>query len=380
MQAKSISGRSADELKESLNQAMDDGFRPTLAFVFCSVVHNRAALTAELDSRGMQVFGATTGGEISNREAMSQSISVLLLNPDPVAFRIRKGTYHPENEGREAEKLTHELQQEFVHPAFLLATSFRGVETLYMGEKIQQAVTRVVGNGAQVWGGGAGDDFRMQESFVFTNRWESNQGIMLMAFDTDKITVKGHAFSGLQPAGTLKTVTRASESMILEVDEHPAAEIIPRFVGVRLRDEDFNDFNPREIFLGLYRNRGNPVIRSVMGFDAASKAIIVTGDIRAGDKLRLMMPPDFDTFPQLHQEALRFREEEMPNADALLLFSCIGRLGAFGPMIGEELTAVQSVYHVPQAGFFSYGEYGRTTGGYNEFHNMTCCWVALKEN
>jgi hypothetical protein len=230
-----------------------------------------------------------------------------------------------------------------------------------------------------VWGGGAGDDFRMQESFVFTNQWESNKGMLLLAFDTDKIQVKGHAVSGLKPAGTLKTITRASGEMILEVDEHPAAEIIPRFVGVSLSEADFNDFNPREIFLGFYRDKGNPVIRSVMGFDAAKKAIIVTGDIREGDKLRLMMPPDFDTLPQLHQEALRFREEEMPEADALLLFSCIGRLGAFGPMIGEELAAVQSVYQVPQAGFFSYGEYGRTTGGYNEFHNMTCCWVALKE-
>jgi hypothetical protein len=37
------------------------------------------------------------------------------------------------------------------------------------------------------------------------------------------------------------------------------------------------------------------------------------------------------------------------------------------------------VYNVPMAGFFSYGEYGRATGGNNEFHNMTCCWVALKE-
>jgi len=31
------------------------------------------------------------------------------------------------------------------------------------------------------------------------------------------------------------------------------------------------------------------------------------------------------------------------------------------------------------AGFFAYGEFGRTHSGNNEFHNNTCCWVALKE-
>jgi hypothetical protein len=31
------------------------------------------------------------------------------------------------------------------------------------------------------------------------------------------------------------------------------------------------------------------------------------------------------------------------------------------------------------AGFFTYGEYGRTKKGKQEFHSGACCWVALKE-
>jgi len=30
-------------------------------------------------------------------------------------------------------------------------------------------------------------------------------------------------------------------------------------------------------------------------------------------------------------------------------------------------------------GFFSYGEYGKSKRGDHEFHNNTCCVVALKE-
>jgi hypothetical protein len=69
----------------------------------------------------------------------------------------------------------------------------------------------------------------------------------------------------------------------------------------------------------------------------------------------------------------------MPHADALLMFSCIGRLGQFGPLISEEIEGIKNVFNVPMAGFFTYGEFGKTNQGNNEFHNSTCCWVALKE-
>lgn len=379
MKAKTIMGRTVDSLRNALMDSMADGFHPTLAFVFCSVMHSRDAIAAAFDSFGIQVFGATTGGEIVDSEAMSQAISALLLDPDPASFRMAYGSYNPANEGAEAEALTRALLPLYKHPALLLVSSFRGMGTLHLGEKIQQAVTRVAGDSAEVWGGGAGDDFKMEESFVFTHNWESTAGILLLAFDTERVAVKGYAYTGMQPAGTLKTITRAEGSAIVEVDGEPAIDIIPRFVGVTVREEDFREAAPREIFLGLYRERGNPVIRSVAAFDAARKAIIVTGEIAEGDRFRLMMPPDFAVLEEVHQEALRFKATEMPEADALLMFSCIGRLGNFGPMIGDELSAIQSAYNVPLAGFFSYGEFGRTTGGNNEFHNMTCCWVAIKE-
>jgi hypothetical protein len=54
-------------------------------------------------------------------------------------------------------------------------------------------------------------------------------------------------------------------------------------------------------------------------------------------------------------------------------------LDVFGPLTIDEVNGIRSAFQVPMAGFFTYGEYGRTTNGDNEFHNMTCCWIALKE-
>lgn len=379
MRAISIPAHSLEELRVSLTDLLAGGWQPTLALVFTSVKHDRPALQDLFTRHGIRLFGATTGGEIAGEESLSQGISVLLLDPHPDHFRIATAQYHPGNGGAEAEAPVRQILDEIPADAFLLAVSFDDMKYIEMGEKILRTVTRTAGEKTEVWGGGAGDDLQYRETFVFTNGWQSNSGILLLAFDNRKYRVEGHAGTGMKPAGTLKTVTKAQDNWILEVDHKPAAEIIPRFVGITLKEEDYKDFFPHELFMGLHRGSGEPMIRTAAGFNWENKSIAVTGAIRAGDQLQLMMPPEFEALEEVTNEALRFRKDQMPDADALVMFSCVGRPLSFGPMISDELRNVQSVYNVPMAGMFSYGEYGKATGGQNEFHNMTCCWVAVKE-
>ena len=63
MKAKSIKGKSPEEIKTALEQSIADGFKPTLAVVFLSVKQDRTAISKLLDSHGIAIFGATTSGE-----------------------------------------------------------------------------------------------------------------------------------------------------------------------------------------------------------------------------------------------------------------------------------------------------------------------------
>ena len=63
MKAKSIKGKSSEEIKTALQQSMTDGFKPTLAIVFLSMKQDRDAICELLDKQGIAVFGATTHGE-----------------------------------------------------------------------------------------------------------------------------------------------------------------------------------------------------------------------------------------------------------------------------------------------------------------------------
>ena len=70
---------------------------------------------------------------------------------------------------------------------------------------------------------------------------------------------------------------------------------------------------------------------------------------------------------------------EMPEADALIVFSCAGRILSLGPLMPQEIEGIKNVWNVPMVGMFSNGELARATGGNLEMQNLTTCCVAIKE-
>lgn len=379
MLARSIKGKSKEEIQTALAGSMADGFKPTLAFVFCSVAHDYKTITNMLDQMGISVFGATSSGEIHDDAVLHQSISILLTDLNPSCFQLIYGEYGEKDPEELAKELTLKAQSSFKHPAYIVSNSIPSMAEMYLGEKMLHVILNVAGEEAEVWGGGAGDDFAFKETFVFTNGLGGNQALLLLVLDSEKVIVKGLTATGLKPAGTEKTITKAEGNLIIEIDDKPAAEFIPRFMGITLKPEDYKDWNIRNLYMGLYRGNAAPVIRAAASFNQETKAIGVTGTVQEGDRIRLMLPPDFEVIDELNSQAQAFRKKEMTDAEALVMFSCIGRLDEMGPLIDDELKAVRSAFNIPMSGFFSYGEYGRASGGQNEFHNMSCCWVALKE-
>lgn len=386
MLAKTISGKTAVEIESGLNEIMagtflPDGqaFKPTLALVFISVQQNIASIVSLLNERNIRVFGVTTGGEIAGCDISHGSISILLMDMDPANFRILLDDYAGSDAVEVAKNMTERALAIFPRPAFLLCNSIEKPQDIGIGEKIVQTVGHVAGENVTIWGGGAGDDLMFKETFVFSNTTITNKGILMLVLNEERVWVKGRAASGMKPIGTEKTITKSAGSWIIEIDHQPATDLVMKYMGESLSEEDFRDFNLKNIFLNLMRGDGSSIIRSTLGFDMVTKGITVTGSIKPGDKFRFTLLPDFDVLTGVSENAKQFQQTEMPEADALVVFSCIGRIHAFGPMTTEELQGIQTVYNVPMAGFFTYGEYGRATGGNNEFHNMTCCWVALKE-
>ena len=120
-------------------------------------------------------------------------------------------------------------------------------------------------------------------------------------------------------------------------------------------------------------------MRPALVVDWSDHSFHTSGTVPQGSKVRFSLPPDWDVMEQVIKGVQQLKEREMPDADALVVFSCAGRILSFGPMMTDELEGIKKIWNVPMAGMFSNAELARATGGNLEMHNLTTCCVALKE-
>lgn len=355
MKAKSIKGTSPEELQLALQQCMDDGFKPTLAVVFISIKNNFDAVTRLFDHQGIQVFGATSSGEFIDGEISKGGIVVLLMDMNPSYFKILLHDYRHKDPEAVARQMAVEAKERFKNPTFIISVSIHAREEteLFLGEPLIRAIESVTGKETIIWGGRAGDDFIFNETEVFTNYQSTKRGIIMLVLDGDKILAKGAAASGQKAVGTEKVITKIIGNSVYEIDHQPAAEMVLKYLGLNLTQEEAETFYPAEgIALSVSRDKGDPVIRGVGMFNWKTKSFHVLGNIHEGEKIRLTLPPDFEVIEEVKKNAEKINQHELPEADALLMFSCVGRLGQFGPLVGDEIEGGQKSFQRANGGVF----------------------------
>ncbi|HMJ47879.1 MAG TPA: FIST N-terminal domain-containing protein [Ferruginibacter sp.] len=378
MKAKSIKGNSTEEIRTELGQSITADFKPTLAIVFLSMKQDRNAICKLLDNAGIAVFGATTNGEFIDEEFGKESVAMLLLDINPDYFSIYFSEYPGKNYQEVAAGIARQAQQRFAHPSFLLSASHMETDA----EQLLFGFEEVIGKQVNVYGGMAGDDYAFNEQFVFTNDKESNRGMVALALDEDKITIKGIATCGWRAVGTQRTVTKSEGNHVFTVDDVPVLDLTAKYGGLE-NIEKGNTQVALEIAvnfpLQLQREVGDPVMRPGLLIDWEDRSFYCSGSVPQGSKVRFSLPPDFDVMEKVIKGVEQLKSTEMQEADAVVVFSCAGRILALGPMMNNEIEGIKNVWNVPMAGMFSNAELARATGGNLEMHNCTTCCVVLKE-
>lgn len=378
MKAKSIQSNSLNEFKSALKLTIDTGFKPTLAIVFISISHDRNAICKLFDDLGISVYGVTTNGEFIDEELGKKSIAVLLLDINPSYFKVFLEEFPEKNYRETAKELAQKAIEQFNHPAFLIAASHMETD----GEQLLFGFEDAIGKQVNIFGGMAGDDYAFSDQYVFTNDRESNRGMVVLALDEDRVIIKGKATCGWKAVGTPKTVTKSIGNHVFTVDNESVLDITAKYGGLGKLEEG-NTEAAMEIAvnfpLQLQREVSDPVMRPGLLIKWEDRSFVCSGSVPQGSKVRFSLPPDFDVMEKVIKGAEELKATEMPEADALVVFSCAGRILSFGPMMNQEIEGVRKVWNVPMAGMFSNGELGRATGGNLEMHNLTTCVVALKE-
>ena len=378
MKAKSINGGNPGEISAALVQSMEDGFIPTLALVFISVVQDRNAICDLLSSKGIAIYGTTTNGEFTERGITKEGIAILLMDIDPAYFHILFSEYPDKNFREITRDMARNALKKFVNPSFLIAGSHLETDA----EELLHGFEDIIGKQVNVYGGMAGDDYRFSQQYVFTNGHSSDRGIVALVLDEDRLIIKGRATCGWKPMGTEKTVTRSEGNRVYTIEHVPPLEMTKKYSGLDnlTRENETIGIEIATSFpLQLQREHGDPVMRPGLVINWEDGSFICSGSVPQGAKVRFSLPPDFDVIEKVIKGCEEMKAEQMSEADALILFSCAGRLVALGPMMSEELEGVRKVWDVPMAGMFSNAELARATDGNLEMHNLTTCCVAIKE-
>lgn len=376
MKVESFFSNTPSALEDKMIDLFKNGYRPTLGFVFCSPMQDITEISCIFDRFGVDLLGCTTAGEIVDDTLFESSIATLLMDVSRECFRP---IFVNNTEGVIAtgQAIRNFADNVFENPAIITCSG--GV--LNDGEQIVAGLTQFSSREIPIFGGLAGDDLNIINTFVFNQTEATNNGMAAVVFDGDKIEIKGLATSGWRALGTYHTVTKAEGNVIHTINNVPALDFFIRFFGshenANVKDKPISTISAQYPFQ-IRRTDDYSVLRSPILGDEEKRTLTLVGSIKEGDQFRFSISPGLEVIENTIVEFSQF-SQEIPEADALLLFSCKGRHAALGPFIEDEIKGIYDNWQKPMIGFLSYGEIGNVRNGACEFHNETCSLVIIKE-
>jgi hypothetical protein len=368
MKSRVFTVTSVEQVEPYLQNIRQEGLAPTLAIVFSSVIHDLKELGAVFAKYDIEVFGASSSGEITNDGIHEESIVVMLLDINRDAYRLNIFDGEGKTSNQLGQSVAEWAKTIYDNPAFMVMSA--GVRA--DGEQIVNGVLYTMGRQVSLFGGLAGDDMRMQETSVFSASQVITNGVVTLIFDQNTINLQGIAASGWKGIGTPKTITKAEGNIVYRIDDEPVLDMYNKYLNI---GDDTR--LAIEYPLLLIRDDGSFVLRAAFVVNE-DKSIVYAGTVPEGAKVRFSMPPGSEIIDHAIEQMSEFNKQ-ISRPDAIVLFSCKGRHIALGPMIEDEISALHKLWNVPLVGFFSYGEIGPVPQGRCDFHNYTLVPVLISE-
>jgi small ligand-binding sensory domain FIST len=198
------------------------------------------------------------------------------------------------------------------------------------------------------------------------------------------VGVRAVVSQGCRPIGKHMVVTRARDNVILELGGKPPLAQLQQ-IWQEVSDHD-RELMRRGLHVGRVINeyqgefqRGDFLIRNVIGLDSTSGALAITERVRVGQTVQFQVRDAGSADEDLHallQLDLSAHERRPAGA---LLFTCNGRGTRLFPQPDHDATVIRAeAGAVPLAGFFAQGELG-PIGGQNFIHGFTASVVLFEE-
>jgi hypothetical protein len=357
------------------------GADPKLFLVFAGISHDphRVAAGIRAAAPGVPVLGCSTHGEIDPGGPHDDSVVVTALGGD--GFSVST-TAVPQISGRQREAGAEAARcvsdvEDRAHRVLLLLTDGLARDQ----EMVIRGAYGVLGAGVPLFGGAAGDGWRMSGTFqlhgdeVFTN------GVVAACIGSDAPIAIG-IDHGWRPAGEPLVVTQSGDGRVHELDDEPALDAYLDRLGAPAevyRDEVALRHYVLSRPLGVQRRSGIEIRNMSTEVDVDGRTIGGGGDLSLG-ALTFAMEGDEESVVTASARACRSAIDQLDGSPpvGLLTFSCAACRAVLGDdgVVKEGASIAGEAGTIPYAGFYTYGEIARTKG-INGFHNQTMVVLAF---
>jgi small ligand-binding sensory domain FIST len=237
--------------------------------------------------------------------------------------------------------------------------------------------------GVPLVGGLASGDRSVQHTHVFFGTQASGEGAVVVGL-SGSVAIKPIVSQGCEPIGKPWTITQAEGHIVRTIGNRPAYEVVVETVEALSPPE--RQRVARNLLVGLamdeYRdafNRGDFLIRNLLGVDPRSGAIAVGAETRVGQTIQFQVR-DARAADEELRHMLSASADVAPRTAAALLFACNGRgAGLFGAPDHDARTTRELLGPIPLAGLFCNGEIG-PVGHTTYLHGFTASLALITCN
>ncbi len=324
-----------------------------------------------------EIVGCTSTGGFTDHTLVPNGCVAALLRSDDSSYgvaHVERNEDDVAESARSAAQLARERAGDrHPHSVLLLLADGLTPDQREIARGVYEVTTAVI----PFVGGVAADDLQWERTYTFGDGRVLANGILAIWINS------AHAMGvsvdhGWRPVGKPMLVTRAEGTVVHELDGTPALEayLAEQGDGLVPTEDDFF-LKIMHSPVGCPSSRGRYDVRQLHAFLPEGGGINLNIGIAEQSILQVMSSDDeglIDGARRAAQEAVSALEDP---PRLLLVFSCGSRVPLLGDRVGDEIAAICSgLDGVSVCGFFTYGEFARTTGS-SGVHNSSVSILAL---
>lgn len=322
------------------------------------------------------VYGSTAG-EIAGPHVLDDSLSVTAIDFEKTTFVVKSANFFDfdKDEEKLGRALYSQMPQEGLKHLFVVSTgSFINCSMLISG--IEENIPANVA----LTGGVCGDGSRFEKTVASYKENPKEGEVVLVGFYGESLEVSYASFGGFQPFGPERTITKATNNIVYEIDGQSAIDLYNKY----LMEKAENIMESRLAYpLNVIQpGKDYPVVRTILDLETTDGSIVLAGNCAQDSRAQLMMGSIHGIVEGAEQAAKYAMAERKNQPQLALLVSCMGRKAIMGQRVEEEVELIKEIIgtHVPVTGFYSYAEMAPVHNRYEcEVHNQTMTLTLFSE-